>query len=212
MPEPITISICCLVKAITAHSATGLAVHQSAAHAATGLAVYRPAAHAASILSMPIAATTFGGVTFLDVYSEMVKDAYEVIKAQLKRPWLSPHERLAVADSALAETRHILQQKGIFISQVVMWEANRFHSLERSYLIPALCKALARYVLERLKFRGAPWPHQMDSKPCRGVFSCPVRSTGAPTGTCSPSRGGRPPRGPAATTCLYAAPSITGGG
>lgn len=142
MPEPITISICCLVKAITAHSATGLAFHQSAAHAAsahaaTGLAVYRPAAHAASILGMPIAATTFGGVTFLDVYSEMVKDAYEVIKAQLKRPWLSPHERLAVADSALAETRHILQQKGIFISQVVMWEANRFHSLERSYLFSA---------------------------------------------------------------------------
>ncbi len=147
MLEPITFSIYCLVKAITAHTATahtatGLAVHQSAAHAAsahaaTGLAVHRPAAHAVSILSMPIAATTFGGVTFLDVYSEMVKDTYEVIKAQFMRPWLSTHERLAVADSALARTRQILQQKGIIISQAVMWEANRFHSLERSYLFPA---------------------------------------------------------------------------
>jgi hypothetical protein len=157
MVDPITLSIYWLAKVFAAHSATAAptaavhtaAVHTAAVHTAalhtaiprTFTAPHTAALHAmalhtraASILATPIPATTVAGVTFVNIYNEMTKDAYKIIKAQFKRSWLSRDEKLAILDSAYKATSRRLRERGIFISMVTMEEANRLYSQEQCFL------------------------------------------------------------------------------
>ena len=72
-------------KLLIGHAAAGHAAagHAAAGHAAAGHAA---AAHAGltTILGTPIAASAFGGITFLDVYKNLVDDVYDQVKLGLR--------------------------------------------------------------------------------------------------------------------------------
>ena len=88
MPEPFTM-IVLAAKWLATHTAVAHAagVHAATAHATAGHAatVHAAAGHAGlttTVLGTPIAASTVGGVTFLNVYKRVVDDVYdEVVRA-----------------------------------------------------------------------------------------------------------------------------------
>ncbi len=90
-------------KLLAGHAAAG---HAAAGHAAVG--------HAGliTILGTPIAASTFGGITFLDVYKNLVDDVYKQVKRGL-RPKPSPHEMREISRVAYDEAREALKSTGI---------------------------------------------------------------------------------------------------
>jgi hypothetical protein len=150
MIDPISLAIVKIIAFLAhggaAHTATTTALgHVAATHTATTTALGHVAAthtatttalgHGAmSILALPVAATTIGGVTFLNVYHEMTNDAYSAVKEGFKRLLLSPQEKRQVLDSAYSETQRRLRAKGIFITEATMREANKLYCQEQLHL------------------------------------------------------------------------------
>jgi len=130
MPEPFTMIVLAAkwlathtaaahaagVHAATAHAAAG---HAAGAHAAAGHAATAHAAgHAGlttAVLGTPIAASTVGGVTFLNVYKRVVDDVYDEVKSG-RRPKPSPEEMREISRVAYEMTRAILEEKNILIT------------------------------------------------------------------------------------------------
>jgi hypothetical protein len=111
--EPITTVLAC----------KWLAAHGIAAHAATAkgtVAAARPVAAGhtgltATVLGTPIAATTIGGITFLNVYNNLVNDVYK----QVKRGWRanpSAYEMRVIGRVAYDEARAALEADGILLT------------------------------------------------------------------------------------------------
>jgi len=132
MPEPITIGIIAFFKWMAAHTAihgataaagahtAAVSTHAVGAHAlglhaaGTGLAAGTAGVHLtpAVVLGTTIAASTVGGITFVNIYNNLLDDVYNQAKRGL-RGMPSPAERRQVLDSAYRAARAELVRKGI---------------------------------------------------------------------------------------------------
>jgi hypothetical protein len=137
MPEPVTIGLIALFKWASAH----LAVHGAAAAAGTHTAATAATVHTlaaagtthtlaaagtthplataagfhltpAAVLGTTIAASTFGGVTFLNLYNNLLDDVYSQAKRGL-RGMPSAAERRQIADAAYKAAKAELERKRI---------------------------------------------------------------------------------------------------
>jgi hypothetical protein len=132
MPEPITIGIIAFFKWMAAHTAIhgataagahGVAAagthaagaHVLGAHAAgTGLAAGTAGFHLtpAVVLGTTVAASTVGGITFVNIYNNLLNDLYSQAKRGLRgAPSLA--ERRQILDSAYRAARAELVRRGI---------------------------------------------------------------------------------------------------
>ncbi|WP_329375529.1 hypothetical protein [Streptomyces sp. NBC_01483] len=113
MADPITIAALAKLWALVthaggAHAAVTASGHAIAGHTAGHLSAAGLAHAGAAVWAAPIAATV-GGATFLAIYNEMVKDAYNAIKQRTAgRADLTLDERRWLLNEALAETRRRL--------------------------------------------------------------------------------------------------------
>jgi hypothetical protein len=131
MPEPITIGIIAFFKwmaahtaihaaAAGAHGAAAAGTHAAGAHvlgvhaAGTGLAAGTASFHFAPavVLGTTIAASTVGGITFVNIYNNLLNDLYSQTKRGLRgAPSLA--ERRQILDSAYRAARAELVRSGI---------------------------------------------------------------------------------------------------
>lgn len=132
MPEPFTM-IVLAAKWLATHTAVAHAagVHAATAHATAGHAatVHAAAGHAGlttTVLGTPIAASTVGGVTFLNVYKRVVDDVYNEVKSG-RRPKPSPQDMREISRVAYEMTRAILEQKNILMTDA---DRNEMDSLK----------------------------------------------------------------------------------
>jgi hypothetical protein len=132
MPEPFTM-IALAAKWLATHTAAAHAagVHAATAHATAGHAatVHAAAGHAGlttTVLGTPIAASTVGGVTFLNVYKRVVDDVYDEVKSG-RRPKPSPQDMREISRVAYEMTRAILEQKNILMTDA---DQNEMDSLK----------------------------------------------------------------------------------
>jgi len=132
MPEPFTM-IALAAKWLATHTAAAHAagVHAATAHAAAGhvATAHAAAGHAGlttAVLGTPIAASTVGGVTFLNVYKRVVDDVYDEVKSG-RRPKPSPQEMREISRVAYEMTRAILEEKNILMTDA---DRNEMDSLK----------------------------------------------------------------------------------
>lgn len=115
MPEPITIGIVAFFKWMAAHTAIHGATAAAAAHpAGTGIAAGAVGFHLtpAVVLGTTIAASTVGGITFVNIYNNLLNDVYRQAKRGL-RGMPSLAERRQILDSAYRAARAELVRNGI---------------------------------------------------------------------------------------------------
>lgn len=124
--EPITMTLAW--KWLVAHGIIGHAASTKGAAAATGhtAAVHAAAVHTgltATILGTPIAASTIGGITFLNVYKKLVEDVYD----QVKRGWRarpSSYEMREISRAAYDGAWAALESRGIILTHADRSEMN----------------------------------------------------------------------------------------
>jgi hypothetical protein len=119
--EPITTVL--VWKWLAAHGIIAHAVTAKGTAAAAGPAAAGHTGVTATVLATPIAASTIGGITFLNVYNHLVNDVYK----QVKRGWRanpSPHEMREISRVAYDKARAALEADGILLTYADRIEMN----------------------------------------------------------------------------------------
>jgi len=111
-------------KWLTAHGIIAHAVTAKGTAAAARPAVAGHTGLTATFLGTPIAASTIGGITFLNVYNHLMNDVYE----QVRRGWRacpSPHEMREISRVAYSKARAALEADGILLTYADQIEMSR---------------------------------------------------------------------------------------